>query len=292
MTQRLVVIGNGMVGQRLVDAIRGQDTHGRWQITVFGEESRPAYDRVALSSVFDGRTPQDLSLVADGCYDGDRAVLHLDEPIVSIDRAARTVTSARGRVESYDALVLATGSYPFVPPLPGADNNRCFVYRTIDDLDAIRAAASGAQAGAVVGGGLLGLEAANALRCLGLDTHVVEFAPRLMPMQVDEGGGEALRRHIETLGVRLRLDARTEAIEAAPTGLRMVFADDAQLDVDIVVFSAGIRPRDELARACGLPIGERGGVVVDQSCHTEDPHVWAIGEVACIDGRCLGLVAG
>ncbi len=291
--QHVVVIGNGMVGQRFVEALRDRDTAGTWRVTVFGEEPRPAYDRVGLSALFAGKTPDDLNLVPAGCYDGDGAVLHLSQQVVAIDRDARTVTTAEGRVTPYDALVLATGSYPFVPPVPGADSPGCFVYRTIEDLDTIRSAAAGARVGAVVGGGLLGLEAANALRSLGLETHVVEFAPRLMPLQVDEGGGEALRRHVEALGVRLHLGARTECIEtdAAGTASRMVFAEGEPLDVDLVVFSAGVRPRDELARASGLEIGARGGVVVDAACRTADPHVLAVGEVACIQGRVHGLVA-
>ncbi len=195
---RLCVVGNGPVGQRLVDALRERDADGAWQVTVVGEEPRRAYDRVALSSYFDGVSADELDLVADGCYDGTGAALHLGETVVGIRRDARIVTTSRERSIGYDALVLATGSYPFVPPVPGRDLPGCFVYRTLDDLDAIRAAAEtaaarrgGRPAAMVVGGGLLGLEAARALRLLGMSPHVVELAPRLMPLQVDEGGGSA-----------------------------------------------------------------------------------------------------
>ncbi len=288
----LVVVGHGMVGHRLVEAVRARDTEGRWRIVVLAEEPRPAYDRVALSAYVGGTTAAELSLVDGEGYDDPLVTLHVGDPVVAVDRAARSVRTAAGRSVGYDALVLATGSRPFVPPVPGADLPGCFVYRTIEDLDAIRAAASGAAAGAVIGGGLLGLEAANALRALGLRTHVVEMAPRLMPQQVDAGGGEALRRHVAALDVALHLDARLQRIEPGPGGRagRLVLAESDPIDVGLVVFSAGVRPRDDLARACGLPVGERGGIVVDEGCLTEDPAVYAIGECALASGRVYGLV--
>ncbi len=290
--RRIVIAGNGMVGHKLVETLLERDeTHDNVEIVVFGEESRVAYDRVGLSSFMSGTTAEELSLVADGLYNAIE--LHLGDRIVSIDREARKVTTDSGVMVDYDALVLATGSYPFVPPIPGNDLPGCFVYRTIDDLEAIRDAAAGKRVGAVVGGGLLGLEAANALKLLGLEAHVVEFAPRLMPLQVDDGGGATLRAHIEELGVTVHTGASTQSIEADGDGraARMVFADDAALDVDLVVFSAGIRPRDELARAAGLDVGERGGVIVDETCRTSDPSIFAIGEVALAHGRIWGLVA-
>ncbi|MEQ4203771.1 nitrite reductase large subunit NirB [Actinopolymorpha sp. B17G11] len=302
--RKLVVIGNGMVGQRFVEALRARDEEGTWQVTVLAEESRPAYDRVGLSAYFEGTTPQELSLVPEGFYDDDPAVtLRLGEPAVGIDRERRVVATAVGEY-SYDALVLATGSYPFVPPVPGHDLPGCFVYRTIDDLIALESYAAGRRVGAVVGGGLLGLEAANALRLLGLRTHVVEFAPWLMPTQLDEAGGAILRRHVEALGLDVHTATKTERIEAGADGsvARMVFSgeqsgsdDDVDaspaIDVDMVIFAAGIRPRDNLARECGLAMGERGGVVVDETCRTSDDSIYAIGEVACVGGRVYGLIA-
>ncbi|HSV64835.1 MAG TPA: nitrite reductase large subunit NirB [Mycobacteriales bacterium] len=302
MTRHLVIIGNGMVGQRLAELVRARDTDRVWRLTVLSEEARPAYDRMHLSDYLAGKTAEELSLVPAGFYDDADAIeLALGEAAVGIDRAHRTVRTSLGRTIGYDALVLATGSAPFVPPVPGAGSPNCFVYRTLDDLDAIRAAAVGARAGAVVGGGLLGLEAATALRALGLDTHVVEMAPRLMPAQVDDGGGEALRQRIAELGVELHLAARTERIEptaaasssrsACGAGLTVHFAEGEPLAVDLVVFSAGVRPRDEPARSAGLPTAERGGVLVDLTCRTADPHIWAVGECAAVEGRCYGLVA-
>jgi nitrite reductase (NADH) large subunit len=291
MRKTVVVAGNGMVGHKLVESLLERGVTDEWEIVVFGEEHRPAYDRVGLSSLFSGTTAEELSLVAPGAYDGIE--LHLGDAIASIDRSAAKVVSTGGRVVAYQALVLATRSYPFVPPVAGHDQPGCFVYRTIDDLDAIREYAAGRNVGAVVGGGLLGLEAANALRNLGLETHVVEFAPRLMPVQIDDGGGEALRARIEALGVTVHTSMQTTEIVTGADGhvAAMRFEQGDDLEVDLVVFSAGIRPRDELARACGLDVGERGGVVVDEACRTSDPRIYAIGECALAAGRVWGLVA-
>ncbi|MEV4514681.1 nitrite reductase large subunit NirB [Dactylosporangium sp. NPDC049525] len=285
---KVVVVGHGMVGHRFVEALRARDTTGQWEITVLAEESRSAYDRVRLSAFFDGASAQDLT------YDlPDGVDLRLGEPALAIDRAARKVTTAHGMYE-YDALVLATGSSAFVPPITGVDQAGVFVYRTLDDLEAIRAHAEGRAVGAVIGGGLLGLEAANALRLLGLRTHVIEFAPRLMPVQVDEAGGAVLRKYVEDLGVRVHLGAATTAIrpsQSVNATLALTLSDGAHIPADIVVVAAGIRPRDELARAMGLATGARGGVIVDAGCRTGDEAVYAIGECAEIDGRCYGLVA-
>ncbi|MGQ0623609.1 MAG: nitrite reductase large subunit NirB [Sporichthyaceae bacterium] len=289
----LVVLGHGMVGHKFVTAALDRGLSAHWDITVLGEEPRPAYDRVALSSYFAGSSAEDLSLLPDGHYDDPAVTLELRAQAVRIDRQARTVALADGRIFAYDALVLATGSYPFVPPVPGHEAANCFVYRTIDDLEAIKAAAADASTGVVIGGGLLGLEAANALLNLGLSTHVVEMAPRLMPLQVDTGGGDMLARHISSLGVHVHLGARTERIVADDRRrvARLELTDADPIDVGVLVFSAGIRPRDELARDAGLAIGPRGGVVVDGDCRTDDPAIFAIGEVACAGGMVYGLVA-
>lgn len=297
--KQLVVVGGGMVARRLVDALRSRDESGQWAVTVLGEEPRAPYDRVALTSYFTGRHPEDLALGSQDLWDDPLVTLRRGVRVDSIDRDARTVTTNGGAVLPYDALVLATGSYAAVPPVPGNDLRGAFVYRTIDDVADLRAHVERRRGevdrpvrGAVVGGGLLGLEAAGALRALEVDTTVVEFAPRLMPLQVDDGGGEALKRLIEGLGVSVRTSTATSRVVGdRGTVSRMEFDGGDAVDVDVVVFAVGVRPRDELARACGLEVGERGGVVVDDACATSDPAVWAIGEVACIDGRCLGLVA-
>ena len=277
-----------MVGHKLLEVLVERGATAEWDIVTFCEESRPAYDRVNLSSFFSGTTAEDLSLVSPGFFVQVGLNVHLGDKVVSIDTKAAQVVSARGARISYDALVLATGSYPFVPPVPGRESPGCFVYRTIDDLEAIRDWAAGCKVGAVVGGGLLGLEAANALKSLGLETHVVEFAPRLMGVQVDDGGGSALQRRIEDLGVQVHTSMSTSEIYTAAdgqvAGMRFTAQGDGDappdLPVDMVVFSAGIRPRDELAKSAGLTMGERGGVLVDDACRTSDPRIFAIGECA------------
>ncbi|MFF8383510.1 nitrite reductase large subunit NirB [Streptomyces kanasensis] len=290
----IVLVGHGMVGQRFLEALAERGATERTRVVVLCEEPRPAYDRVQLTSYFSGRTPDDLSMVPEGFMAEHGIELHTDDPAVSVDRAARTVTARSGMTVTYDTLVLATGSYPFVPPVPNKDATGCFVYRTIEDLLAIEEYAKTARSGAVVGGGLLGLEAAGALKGLGLDTHVVEFAPRLMPVQVDEGGGAALLRTIEGMGLAVHTGVGTQEVvvgaDGAVTGMRL--SDGSELATDLVVFSAGVRPRDQLARDCGLAVGERGGIAVDERCRTSDPAVYAIGECAlAADGRVYGLVA-
>lgn len=282
-----------MVGHHFVRTAAERGLTSEYDVTIVAEERRLAYDRVNLSKWFELEDGTGLDLVAAGEYDALGVATVVGDAAVALDCAARHVRTASGLDLAYDALVLATGSYPFVPPIEGRDLPGAFVYRTIDDLEAIRGAARGAARGAVIGGGLLGLEAANALRTLGLETHVVECAPRLMPLQVDETGGAVLRSRIEALGVRVHTAVTTTAIAPGESGRvrALVFADAGELEVDLVVFSAGIRARDELARTAGLGIGPRGGVAVDARCRSSDANVFAIGECASVEGRTYGLVA-
>ena len=286
---RLLVVGNGMVGQRFLESL---PENGPFDITVLGEEPRPAYDRVQLSAFFSGKTAADLSLVETTFFTRNNIDLKLNERAASINRTTRTVRTANGLELPFDVLVLATGSFPFVPPIPGRERPHCHVYRTIEDLESIRASAQGMRIGAVVGGGLLGLEAAKALRDLGLETNVVEFAPRLMALQVDDSGGGMLRRKIEALGVHVHTGKNTKDISGGSSARhRMNFTDGSSLQTDVIVFSAGIRPRDELAREAALEVGQRGGIVIDDHCRTADPNIYAIGECAQWRGRVFGLVA-
>ncbi len=287
----IVLIGHGMVGHKFLECLADAGLRDV-QVTVLGEEPRPAYDRVHLSEFFSGKSADDLSLVAPGFFERSGFALRLGTRAVAIERRERTVTTASGDVLPYDKLVLATGSVPFVPAVPGRDRPHCFVYRTIEDLQAMQASGARSKRGVVVGGGLLGLECAKALRDMGLETHVVEFAPRLMALQVDEGGARVLRQRIEALGVQVHTGHNTLQItDGATARHRMVFADGSWLETDMLVFSAGIRPRDELARQCALAIGPRGGVLIDNACRSSDKHIHAIGECASWNDQIFGLVA-
>ncbi|WP_330249940.1 nitrite reductase large subunit NirB [Nocardia sp. NBC_00565] len=294
-----VVVGHGMVGHRFVEALRSRDEAGQWQVVILSEEQLPAYDRVGLSSYVGTWDAGALALPGNE-YAGDELVeLRLGQAAQTIDREARKVTTSAGDTIAYDALVLATGSYPFVPPVPGHDLPECFVYRTIDDLDSIRAAAEAAgpgAAGVVVGGGLLGLEAANALRLLGMTPHVVEYNARLMPAQIDEGGGAILEKLVTDLGLQVHTGVGTASIETVADTktserLRITLSDESVIEAGLVVFSAGVRPRDQIARDSGIEVGPRGGIITDLGLRTSDPNIFAIGECAAVEGTCYGLVA-
>ena len=288
---KIIVVGHGMVGHKFLEELH-QLKLAHAEVSVLCEEPRPAYDRVHLSEFFAGKSAEDLSLVAPGFFGQTGFSLRLKARASAIDRRKKTVTTADGEVLAYDKLVLATGSVPFVPPVSGNDRADCFVYRTIEDLEGMTECGARSQSGVVVGGGLLGLECAKALRDLGLETHVVEFAPRLMAVQVDDDGGRVLRSKIEALGVQVHTSRNTvEITDGARARHRMVFADGSHLEADMIVFSAGIRPRDELARQNALAVGARGGIAVDDHCRTSDRDIYAIGECAAWKDQTFGLVA-
>jgi nitrite reductase (NADH) large subunit len=289
--QRVVLVGHGMVGHRFCERLIELDTDGRYALTVFGEEPRPAYDRVHLSEYFTHRDASRLQLGDREWYERSGIELVTGDRVVAIDRAAQTVTTQSGRSVAYDVLILATGSVPFVPPTPGIEKAGVFVYRTIEDLERMLAWKERAKSAAVIGGGLLGLEAAKAVMDMGLEAHVIEFAPRLMPRQLDERGSAILAQQISQLGVHLHLNTSTKSVcgEEAVTALDL--SDGSTLPVEMVVVSAGIRPRDDLARSSELDLGPRGGVVVNDQLQTSDPKIYAIGEVALHRGMIYGLVA-
>ncbi|WP_282145384.1 nitrite reductase large subunit NirB [Alteromonas stellipolaris] len=287
---RILVVGNGMVGHHFVEQLH--QSSDNVDITVLCGESRLAYDRVHLSSYFSGASADDLALTTADVYRDWGVKVVTNAIVTDLLRDEKKALTEDGQVFPYDKLVLATGSYPFVPPIPGNDQEHCLVYRTIDDLIAIENSARESKVGVVVGGGLLGLEAANALKEAGLETHVVEFAPQLMAVQLDETGGDVLRSKIESLGVTVHTQKATQVIEAGEQSrYRMVFADGTFLETDMVLFSAGIRPSDQLARKSMLALGERGGIVVDDNCLTSDPDIFAVGECALWQNRIFGLVA-
>lgn len=286
----VLVIGNGMVGHHFVTQLR--TINPNTSIRVLSGEPRLAYDRVHLSEFFSGKTADDLAMTTEAEYDAQSIQYELNAWVNEIDRSAKKVTTTSGDSFSYQTLVLATGSYPFVPPIPGNEQEHCLVYRTIEDLHNIQAAADVSKTGVVVGGGLLGLEAANALKEAGLETHVVEFAPQLMAVQLDPAGGRVLRDKISELGVTVHTQKATQVIEKG-TNSRYVmqFADGSALETDMILFSAGIRPSDALAKQSGLSMGERGGIVVNDACQTSDENVYAIGECALWQNKIFGLVA-
>lgn len=292
MKKRIVVVGNGMVGHKFIDNLVNHADAANYQVITFSEEPRLAYDRVQLSKYFSGSTAEDLMLTSEDYYNEKNVEFILKDKVVDLDLENKEVITASGRREGYDKLILATGSFPFVPPIPGNNGEHCLVYRTIEDLEAITNSASVSKVGVVVGGGLLGLEAAAALKAAGLETHVVEFAPRLMAVQLDEGGGKLLRRKIEAIGVKVHTQkATTEIVAGTEARYRMNFADGSHLETDMILFSAGIRPQDELARKCGIQVGDRGGIVVDNNCQTSVKDVYSIGESALWNNRIYGLVA-
>ena len=289
---KIIVIGNGMVGYKFCEKLVSKAGSSAIEISVFGEEVRPAYDRVHLSEFFSGKTSDDLTLAPEDWYTSNNIQLYLGDPIKSVDRTAKNIISHSGVVKHYDFLIFATGSAAFIPPIPGIDKEGVFVYRTIEDLEMMLSHAPKAKKGAVIGGGLLGLEAAKAMLDLGItDTHVIEFAPRLMPRQIDDKGSSILKDKLESLGLTIHTNKNTKAILGDDSITEMQFSDDSKIDVDMLVISAGIKPRDELAKQCGLETGNRGGIVVNEKLQTNDPFIFAIGECALHEGMIYGLVA-
>jgi len=290
--EKLIVVGNGMVGHKFLESLVEMEQAQNYDITVLCEEPRAAYDRVYLTSYFSGKTAEDLSLVSEGFFESNNIDLKLNCAATELDRVNKVITTNTGEKISYDKVILATGSFPFVPPVPGHERDNCLVYRTIEDLEDIKTSAATGKVGVVVGGGLLGLEAAKALHDLGLETHVVEFAPRLMAVQVDDGGGALLKSKIEELGVRVHTGKNTQNITDGDECFhKMEFADGEVLETDVILFSAGIRPQDALARASEIELGPRGGIQINNHCQTSDENIYAIGECALWGGMIYGLVA-
>lgn len=288
--KKIVAIGNGMVGYKFCEKIIAKSND--FNLIIFGEESRRAYDRVHLSEYFNGKTADDLSLSTENWYSEQGITLYLNDPVKEIDRAGKTIHSSKGLTIDYDYLIIATGSAPFVPDIPGIDKKGVFVYRTIEDLDLIRSYAAQSKIGAVLGGGLLGLEAAKALIDLNLhETNVIEFAPRLMPRQIDGAGSGMLQNKLKALGLNVYTNKGTSSIEGTDRITALKFNDGTELPTDMLVISAGIRPRDELAKLSGIEVGTRGGIIVNEYMQTNDPDIFAIGECALFDHNIYGLIA-
>ena len=293
----IIVVGNGMVGYKFCEKFVAQPESTSYKVIIFGEEPRAAYDRVHLSSYFENQDAKALELAPRSWYEDHNIDLICNEYVSDINRDAQTIETASGKNYSYDTLILATGSSPFVPPIPGVEKKGVFVYRTIEDLEdmlafakAIKTQKSNAKA-AILGGGLLGLEAGKAVMDMGLEPHVVEFASKLMPRQLDKRSSNVLQLTLENIGIHIHTGKATNKIIGEDQITGMDFGEDDALDVDMLVISAGIRPRDELAKRCDLEVGIRGGVVVNNKMQTSDPNIYAIGEVALYNQMIYGLVA-
>ena len=295
--KKIIVVGNGMVGYKFCEKFVAQEQSKGFEITVFGEEPRPAYDRVHLSEFFENQDAKALEMAPAEWYKENGVTLVVGERVSDIDRNNKTITTSKDRGFPYDHLVLATGSSAFVPPIKGVEKEGVFVYRTIEDLEDMLAYAAKIKAkkpnarGAILGGGLLGLEAGKAVMDMGLEAHIVEFASKLMPRQLDSRSSQVLQLKLESIGLNIHLSKATNQIlgNGAITG--MEFGEDDALDVDMLVISAGIRPRDELGKTSGLEMGARGGIVVDNKMRTSDKNIFAIGEVALYNQMIYGLVA-
>ncbi len=303
--RRVVVVGGGPAAHHFTETMRRRDEENRWHITVLSEESELPYDRVNLAKRWD--KSYDLTLGDPTLWDDPMVDLHRDERVTVLDLAGSSVRTAKGADVPYDELVLATGSSAFTPPIDGWDTQGVFVYRTTQDVDDMAAcvehmAEDPQRTGSaiVLGGGLLGLEAAGGLKEAGFDVHLVELADWLMPAQLDEGGGKLLNHLIESRGITLHTGVSLKSVVSRgatdlpphATNVSAVrLSDGRELPADMVCLAVGIRPRDELARIAALEMGIRGGVLVGQDCRTSADHVWAIGEVAAMEGRTIGLVA-
>jgi nitrite reductase (NADH) large subunit len=287
--KHVIVVGNGMVGYKFCEKLRSQSKE--IEITVYGEEPRPAYDRVHLSSYFSGTTAEELLMAPASWYSENNIQLFTGELITTIDRGNKIVKTHSGKTNHYDYLVLATGSSAFVPVVEGVERHGVFVYRTIEDLNQIIEYGKKTKRAAVLGGGLLGLEAAKALVDLGQETHVVEFASRLMPRQIDEAGSAILSYKLSQLGITIHTNKSTKKIAGNGKLEGLEFGDGTTLPVEMLVISAGIRPRDEVAKSSGIAVHARGGVIVDNHLRTNDESIFAIGEVAVHNNMVYGLVA-
>ncbi|MDP1563385.1 MAG: nitrite reductase large subunit NirB [Pirellulaceae bacterium] len=289
--ETIVVIGNGMVGHRFIERLLDYDLDKRYRIVTYCEESRTAYDRVGLTSFFVHRDAEKLMLARRGWYESAGVEVHLGDRVTSIDHKRGVVISQKGVATRYDKVIFATGSIPFVPKIPGVNNRGVFLYRTINDLEKIIEYAKGCKSCAVIGGGLLGLEAAKASFDLGLITHIFQVSNRLLQRQIDDGGSRILVKKIESMGMQVHLNKNTTQVIGENCAEGLKFQDGSRLEVDMVIISAGIVPRDDLAKDSGIAVGERGGICIDDHLRTSVPGFYAIGECALHNGFAYGLVA-
>ncbi len=289
MTEKLVIIGNGMAPGRMLEHLM-ETAPDRYQVTIFNAEPRVNYDRIMLSPVLSGEKDfEQIIIHGDGWYVRNGITLYKGHRIEAIDRAAKTVTSSGGVTESYDKLVIATGSNPLIIPVPGHDLAGVLTYRDLDDVNAMLLAAQSRARAVVIGGGLLGLEAAAGLQAQGMDVTVVHLMPTLMERQLDPAAGYLLQKALEERGIKVLTKANTKAILGNGKVEGVELADGTIIPATLVIMAAGIRPNAALARDAGLATNR--GIVVDHALRTSDPDVYALGECAEIDGHVYGLVA-
>ncbi|MCP4481537.1 MAG: nitrite reductase small subunit NirD [bacterium] len=286
----IIVIGNGMSSYKFCERMLEYDLEKKYTISIFGEEKYPAYDRTYISSYFVNNNLEELLLEKKSWYEKNGIDLCLDEKVRKINRSSKTITTTKHTEVSYDNLVICTGSSSYVPKIVNIDQKGVFVYRTIEDVQDIANYAKNIKSAAIIGGGLLGLEAANACRNLSLDTHIVEFSDRLMPNQLNADASYILVEKIKNMGFHVHLSKKTSKILGEGKVEGLLFADNESLNVDMVIISAGIRSNDELARNCDLGTGKSGGILVDSKLRTQDDSIYAIGEVAHCEMKSYGLV--
>lgn len=287
--QRLVVVGNGMAPGRALEKLFA-DAPDRFDVTIFNAEPRVNYDRIMLSPLLSGeKSFDDIVIHGDGWYVKHGVTLYKGASITAIDRTAKTVTSARGITAAYDKLVIATGSLPIIIPVPGHTLAGVLTYRDLDDVHAMMLMAQARGSAVVIGGGLLGLEAAVGLRERGMTVTVIHLAPTLMERQLDPTAGRLLQGAIEARGIAVHTGANTKAILGEKRVEAVVLADGTRIPADLVVMAVGIRPNAQLAKDAGLAVNR--GIVVDDGMRTSDANVYAIGECAEVQGQVFGLVA-
>ncbi len=289
MTEKLVIIGNGMAPGRMLEHLF-EEAPARYQVTIFNAEPRVNYDRIMLSPVLSGEKGFDEIIIhGDGWYIKNGIVLYKGHKVVAIDRAAKTVTSDGGVTESYDKLVIATGSVPFIIPVPGHNLPGVLSYRDLDDVNAMLLAAQSRAKAVVIGGGLLGLEAAAGLEARGMDVTVLHIMPTLMERQLDPAAGYLLQRAVEERGIKVITKANTKAILGNGKVEAVELACGTIIPATLVVMAAGIRPNAALAKDAGLDVNR--GILVDAGMRTSDPDILALGECAEVGGHAYGLVA-
>jgi nitrite reductase (NADH) large subunit len=286
---KLVVVGNGMAPGRALERLL-EKAPGAYEITIFNAEPRVNYDRIMLSPVLSGeKTFEQIVIHGDGWYIKHGIALYKGAKVTAIDRAAKTVTSAQGVTASYDKLLIATGSLPIIIPVPGHRLAGVLSYRDLDDVQAMLLAAKSKGRAVVIGGGLLGLEAAVGLKEQGMDVTVVHLAPTLMERQLDVPAGTLLQRAIEARGISVLTNANTKAIIGEKRVEGVELADGTHLPAELVVMAVGIRPNAQLAKDAGLTVNR--GIVVDGAMRTSDPDIYALGECAEAHAQVFGLVA-